>query len=160
MHMQPALQQDRNGDLYSEPRHTTMAKTSDQKMVKAFGFRFQNQTRTVVKKSRSQSTQEVSSTSEIKTYTLGHSSFSYRIELHWSMSTLSPMVYALVVRHVLYADKDRKLVDKMLRIMSYRDLPALQDLLSTRTITLGTTLGDRTLFEPAVSLPLPRPTKS
>ncbi|KAK1671550.1 hypothetical protein BDP55DRAFT_635796 [Colletotrichum godetiae] len=148
-HMQPALQKNRNGDPYSEPRHTTMTKMSDQKMVKAFGFRFQNQTRTVLKNSHSHSTQEVSNTSEIETYTFGHSSFSYRIELHWSMSTLSPMVYALAVRHALPADKDIKLVDKMLRIMSYGDLPALQDLLSTRTITLGIMLGDRTLFESA-----------
>ncbi|KAK1509709.1 hypothetical protein CTAM01_01832 [Colletotrichum tamarilloi] len=146
---QSTLQRDHNGDLPSEPRHTTMAKTGNQMTIKAFGFRFQTQTRTILKRSSSHGVQEVSNTSEIKTYTFGHSKFSYRIELHWSMSTLTPIVCALAVRHVLSEDKDEKLVRKILIIMCDGDLLALQDLLSTRSITLGTMLGDRTLFESA-----------
>ncbi|KAK7441851.1 hypothetical protein Landi51_09841 [Colletotrichum acutatum] len=147
MDIQSVLQQNHNGDLPSEPRHTRMAKTGYQKMIKAFGFRIQTQTRTILKKSSFHGAQEVSNTSEIKTYTFGHSRFSYKIELHWSMSILTPMVCTLAVRHVLSKDKDGELVEKMLHIMCDGNLPALQDLHSNRTITLGTMLGDRTLFE-------------
>ncbi|EXF73836.1 hypothetical protein CFIO01_13146 [Colletotrichum fioriniae PJ7] len=146
-HTQSALQQDHNGDLPSEPRHTTITKTGDQKVVEAFGFRLQYQTRTVLRKSTSRSALEVSSISDIKTYTFGHSRFSYRIELHWSMRTFTPMACALAIRHVLSRDKDEKLVDEMLMIMCDGDLLALQNLLSTRKVTLGTMLGNRTLFE-------------
>ncbi|KAL0767640.1 hypothetical protein CaCOL14_009879 [Colletotrichum acutatum] len=149
MDIQSVLQQNHNGDLPSEPRHTRMAKTGYQKMIKAFGFRIQTQTRTILKKSSFHGAQEVSNTSEIKTYTFGHSRFSYKIELHWSMSILTPMVCTLAVRHVLSKDKDGELVEKMLHIMCDGNLPALQDLHSNRTITLGTMLGDRTLFESA-----------
>lgn len=147
IHTQSALQQDHNGGLPSDPRHTTMVEVGDLKMIKAFGFQFQNQTRTVRRRSSSHGAQEVSNTSEIKTYTFGHYKFSYRIELHWSMSTLNPLVCALAIRHVLSRDKDEKLVDEILMIMCDGDLLALQNLLSTRKITLGTMLGNRTLFE-------------
>ncbi|KXH51647.1 hypothetical protein CNYM01_06770 [Colletotrichum nymphaeae SA-01] len=149
VHMQSALQQDHNSDLPSEPRHTTMVEAGDQKTVTAFGFQFQNQTRTVLKRSSSRNVQEASNTREIKTYTFGHSSSSYRIELNWSMSTLSPMVYALSIRHILSWNKDAKLLKKMSIIMRGGDLLALQDLLSTREITLATMLGAMTLFESA-----------
>ncbi|OHE96067.1 hypothetical protein CORC01_08604 [Colletotrichum orchidophilum] len=146
----PDLERDHNTEMPSEPRLTRIVRRGHQKMVKALGFQYQSQTTTILKKSRSLGTQEVSNIGEVKTYAFGHSSLSYRIELHWEMTTLSPMVYALSVRHVLSRDQDEELIEEMLDIMRDGDVSALQDLLSAKIINLGTMLGNKTLFESAV----------
>ncbi|KAF6790365.1 hypothetical protein CMUS01_16275 [Colletotrichum musicola] len=126
---------------------TSVQKTCRQ-IIRVFGFHGQSQTVSTTKRSRWGDSQETTSTSETRSFALGHSRLSYRVEIDFLWTPLNSISYALNIRHIIAdTNVENGMYRNLHQLILLGDHSQLQSLLSARKINLSSLVGPVTLFE-------------